>query len=242
VRGYNFTQRVRHALARGREEAVRLYHEYVATEHVLLGLLAQDSSVALSVIESFGVTPKDVKARIEQLVRSGRGGEIRSDVPYDSRAKKVLELAMNEALIRDDSYVGTQHLLLGLIREERGIAAAVLAEFDITLDAARQRTTEVLGAGKQDDDGMEELPARRGSPAQGQMLAIATSGPGGAWMAASIIEAVARDGAIAGVFAAQGIDVGKLVAALRAAARPAPPGPAPESSAGDGPRAPPSAA
>src|SRR5262249_39096287 len=105
ARGYNFTQRVRHALALAREEAARLHNEYVGTEHVLLGLLAQDSSVALSVIESFGIAPKDVRTRIEQLVRSSRASEVRSDLPYDSRAKKVLELAMDEAAQLDDSYV-----------------------------------------------------------------------------------------------------------------------------------------
>ena len=239
MHGYNFTERVRWALGLAREEAARLHHPYVGTEHVLLGLLRQDSSVALSVIESFGVAPGELRARVEQLAGRGRDDfEARTDLPYDSRAKKALELAMAEARRLDHAYVGTQHLLLGLIREENGIATAALVEYGLTLDATRQRTLEVLDAGKQDDDGIRGHDASIAASrawARKRASSVAGSEFASRSLAASVIEALATHSDVAAVFSAQGIDIAKLTAALRAVSRPAPLGDAPSSSAGDSP-------
>ncbi len=243
MQGYNFTYRVRMALGAAREEASRLGHDEVATQHILLALLRQNPSVAASVIESFAVRLDQVARRLEETVERGpEAHELRTDLPYSSRAKKVLELAMAEALGLNHSYVGTQHLLLGLIREEKGVAAQVLTSFGISIDAARTHVLEILSSGKQDDDGLRR---RAASGVEMEMVKTDASAPvrmvgylipptaGSTWMAASIIEALLRDAGIAGVFAAQGIDAGTLIAALRSTALRPPPGHAPGSSSGD---------
>jgi ATP-dependent Clp protease ATP-binding subunit ClpC len=144
MKGYNFTEDVRAALARAREESARLRHEYVGTEHMLLGLLRQDN-IAVGVIESFGVNPDALVDAVDSVVKKGASGHTTGpDLPYTSRAKKVLELAMTEARDLAHSYVGTEHLLLGLLREERGIAAELLVDAGITLDAARERVLQAL--------------------------------------------------------------------------------------------------
>jgi ATP-dependent Clp protease ATP-binding subunit ClpC len=223
MNGYNFTERVRRSLAEAREEAVRLRHEDVQTQHVLFALLRDDSSIAADVIAAFGVKRAEVARSLEETVKLGpEPYEPRSDVPYSARAKKVLELTMDEARLLNHSYVGTQHLLLGLIREEQGVAAQVLAAFGITLDAARERVVQILAAGKQDDAGFQRRAARgveipkASSPAWmvGRLNFPVTDSTS---MAASLIEVLLRDAAIAGVFAAQRIDAGMLLAALRSA-------------------------
>jgi ATP-dependent Clp protease ATP-binding subunit ClpC len=138
MNGYNFTERVRKVLAMSREEAVRLRHEYVGTEHMLLGLLREPDGVAITVLQSFSVGLEDLSQKVEESIERSRSADAsRTDLPYTSRAKKVLELAMSEARELHHSYVGTEHLLLGLLREEKGIAAQVLNAAGVTLDAAR---------------------------------------------------------------------------------------------------------
>jgi ATP-dependent Clp protease ATP-binding subunit ClpA len=143
--GYNFTERVRKILARSREAAARLHHEYVGTEHILLGLIADEEGVSAAVLQNLGVDLERTKTRIEASVKRGTQSRPRGDVPYTSRAKKVLELTMAEARSMMHSYVGTEHLLLGLIREEKGIAAQVLGEMGVTYDAARDEILRILG-------------------------------------------------------------------------------------------------
>jgi len=144
--GYNFTERVRKVLAMSREESSALHHEYVGTEHILLGLLAEGEGVASAVMQSLHVDLD--KAREDVLLHLKRGNPERTtgpDLPYTSRAKKVLELSMSEARDCNHSYVGTEHLLLGLLREERGIAAQVLTNNGLTLARARAETLRILG-------------------------------------------------------------------------------------------------
>jgi ATP-dependent Clp protease ATP-binding subunit ClpC len=224
MNGYNFTNRVRVALSGAREEAVRLRHDEVRTEHLLLALVREDGSVAAQVMLSLGAKLGDVERRAEQTITLGHESELdRVEVPYSSRAKKVLELAMAEARQLDHSYVGTQHLLLGLVREERGVAAQVLASFGITLDSARTRVIEILGAGGQDDEGFQPRRIRASltpwtkndATATDSTVAFVTSSTAPP-MAASLIEVLARDAHVAAVFAAHGVDVVKLTAALRA--------------------------
>ncbi len=146
MNGYNFTERVRKVLAMAREEAARLHHEYVGTEHILLGLIREGEGVAAAVLQNLSVDLDDVQQKIEETVKKGKAAQTTGpDLPYTSRAKKVLELAMSEARELNHSYVGTEHLLLGLLREEKGIAAQVLTDTGVNLDAARTETLRLLG-------------------------------------------------------------------------------------------------
>src|SRR5690349_11337830 len=146
MNGYNFTERVRKVLQMAREEAQRLHHEYVGTEHILLGLIREGEGVAAAVLQNLNVDLDEVQQKIEETVKKGKAVQATGpDLPYTSRAKKVLELAMSEARELNHSYVGTEHLLLGLLREEKGIAAQVLTEAGVNLDAARTETLRLLG-------------------------------------------------------------------------------------------------
>jgi ATP-dependent Clp protease ATP-binding subunit ClpC len=144
--GYNFTERVRKVLAMAREEAARLHHEYVGTEHILLGIIREGEGVAATVVQNLGVELDELQQKLEETVKKGKAAQTtRPDLPYTSRAKKVLELAMSEATGIQHSYVGTEHLLLGLLAEEKGIAAQVLDSFDVTLDKARAEVLRIVG-------------------------------------------------------------------------------------------------
>ena len=146
MNGYNFTERVRKVLAMAREEAARLHHEYVGTEHILLGLIREGEGVAAAVLQNLNVDLDEIQQKIEETVKKGKASQATGpDLPYTSRAKKVLELAMGEARELNHSYVGTEHLLLGLLREEKGIAAQVLTDAGVNLDAARAETLRLLG-------------------------------------------------------------------------------------------------
>ena len=146
MNGYNFTERVRKVLAMAREEAARLHHEYVGTEHILLGLIREGEGVAAAVLNNLSVDLEDIQQKIEDTVKKGKAAQATGpDLPYTSRAKKVLELAMGEARELNHSYVGTEHLLLGLLREEKGIAAQVLTDAGVNLEAARAETLRLLG-------------------------------------------------------------------------------------------------
>jgi ATP-dependent Clp protease ATP-binding subunit ClpC len=147
MNGYNFTDRVRKVLQMAREEAARLHHEYVGTEHILLGLIREGEGVAAAVLTNLGVDLEDIQLKIEETVKKGKAAAATGpELPYTSRAKKVLELAMMEARELNHSYVGTEHLLLGLLREEKGIAAQVLTDAGVTLEQARAETLRLLGS------------------------------------------------------------------------------------------------
>jgi len=143
---YNFTDRVRKVLAMAREEAIRLQHDYVGTEHILLGLIREGEGVAAAVLTNLTVDLDQVQQRVEESVRRGKATIALGELPYTSRAKKVLEFAMAEARELSHSYVGTEHLLLGLLREEKGIAAEVLGQLGVTLEDARRETLKLLGS------------------------------------------------------------------------------------------------
>ncbi len=147
MNGYNFTDRVRKVLQMAREEAARLHHEYVGTEHILLGLIREGEGVAAAVLTNLNVDLDEIQQRIEETVKKGKAPAPEGpDLPYTSRAKKVLELAMSEARELNHSYVGTEHLLLGLLREEKGIAAQVLTDSGVSLEQARAETLRLLGS------------------------------------------------------------------------------------------------
>src|SRR3989441_152707 len=161
MNGYNFTDRVRKVLQMAREEAARLHHEYVGTEHILLGLIREGEGVAAAVLTNLNVDLEEIQQKIEETVKKGKAAAAAGpDLPYTSRAKKVLELAMSEARELNHSYVGTEHLLLGLLREEKGIAAQVLTDAGVNLEQARAETLRLLGSE------MPSGPAPSGSGAQ----------------------------------------------------------------------------
>jgi len=161
MNGYNFTERVRKVLAMAREEAARLHHEYVGTEHILLGLIREGEGVAATVLQNLNVELDEIQQKIEETVKKGKAAQATGpDLPYTSRAKKVLELAMSEARELGHSYVGTEHLLLGLLREEKGIAAQVLTDAGVNLEAARAETLRILGTDTpQQQGGQTQQPA-----------------------------------------------------------------------------------
>jgi len=166
MNGYNFTERVRKVLQMAREEAQRLHHEYVGTEHILLGLIREGEGVAAAVLQNLNVDLDEVQQKIEETVKKGKAVQATGpDLPYTSRAKKVLELAMSEARELNHSYVGTEHLLLGLLREEKGIAAQVLTEAGVNLDAARTETLRLLGTEMPQQGGAAPQAAGQSPPA-----------------------------------------------------------------------------
>jgi ATP-dependent Clp protease ATP-binding subunit ClpC len=146
VNGYNFTERVRRVLLASRLEAQRLHHEYVGTEHLLLGLVRETDGVAAATLSALGADPERVREQVELTVKLGDPQVPRGpDLPYTTRAKRVLELAMAEARELRHSYVGSEHLLLGILREERGIGAQVLHACGVTWEAARREVLALLG-------------------------------------------------------------------------------------------------
>jgi len=150
MNGYNFTERVRKVLAMAREEAARLHHEYVGTEHILLGLIREGEGVAAAVLQNLSVDLDEIQQKIEETVKKGKAAAATGpDLPYTSRAKKVLELAMGEARDLSHGYVGTEHLLLGLIgaaeRNPRGdFSPQTLRDLGIDPARARQQVLDEL--------------------------------------------------------------------------------------------------
>lgn len=145
MNGYNFSDRVRRVLAGAKGEAIDLYHPYVGTEHILLSIVKDGDDVATAVIENLGGRRDEIVSRVLRSVEPGKSSARPGpDLPYTSRAKKALELSMSEAQFMSNNYVNTEHLLLGLIAEERGIGAQVLMSVGLTLDRARHETVRLL--------------------------------------------------------------------------------------------------
>jgi hypothetical protein len=146
VNGYNFTERVRKILALARDESERFRHEYIGTEHILLGIILEGEGISSAILLNLSIDPAAIRRRIEEVVKVGKStAKSTPALPYTSRAKKVLELAMAEARVLSHNYIGSEHLLLGLVREEKGIAAQVLCEAGLTVDKARAETIRLLG-------------------------------------------------------------------------------------------------
>ncbi|MCM0757087.1 ATP-dependent Clp protease ATP-binding subunit [Sporomusa sphaeroides DSM 2875] len=138
-----FTDRARKVLILAQQEAARYGHGYIGTEHLLLGLLREGEGVAAKALASLGLEVDSVREQVETIL--GTGQEQANDIGYTPRAKKVIELAMEEALRLGHNYVGTEHILLGLIREGEGIAAQVLTGMGVDINLMRQRVIEMLG-------------------------------------------------------------------------------------------------
>ena len=134
----NFTPRAQQVLALARKEADRFNHNYVGTEHILLGLIKLGQGVAVSVLQNMGLDLDTVRIEVEKQVGSGPENKIAGNIPYTPRVKKVLSLSNKEAQQLDHSYVGTEHLLLGLLREGEGVAARVLTSLEVDINQTRQ--------------------------------------------------------------------------------------------------------
>jgi len=143
----DFTPRVRRVLYFAREEATRLHHDYLGTEHLLLGIVREGEGVAATVLREFAIDLDSVRDAVEAYVPRGSYEASMRETQWTPRAKTVLELAREEARILHHQYIGTEHLLLALVREGEGVAAKVLRDFDIDLRSAREMVMKVLGGG-----------------------------------------------------------------------------------------------
>ncbi|HUS44961.1 MAG TPA: ATP-dependent Clp protease ATP-binding subunit [Phycisphaerae bacterium] len=140
-----FTDRARKVMALANQEAQRFNHEYVGTEHVLLGLVKEGQGVAANVLHNLGIDLKKIRLEVEKIVKSGPDMVTMGKLPQTPRAKKVLEFAIEEARNLGHNYVGTEHLLLGLLRENEGVAAQVLMNLGLKLDDVRSEVLNILG-------------------------------------------------------------------------------------------------
>jgi ATP-dependent Clp protease ATP-binding subunit ClpC len=139
-----FTDRARRVVVLAQEEARMLNHNYIGTEHILLGLVHEGEGVAALVLTGLGVSLEDVRRQVQEII--GEGGRAPAGhIPFTPRAKKVLELSLRESLQLGHSYIGTEHILLGLIREGEGVAAQVMQHMGIGLERARAEIIRLLG-------------------------------------------------------------------------------------------------
>ncbi len=141
-----FTERARKVILLAKEEAKRFNHDYIGTEHILLGLVREGEGVAAAVLASMNLTPDKIRLEVEKLVQPGPSTVISGDIPFTPKAKKVIELAMEEARSLGHNYIGTEHLLLGLIREGEGVASQVLLNLGLELEKVREEVMNLLGS------------------------------------------------------------------------------------------------
>ena len=140
-----FTERARKVIILAREEAIRLGHNFVGTEHLLLGLIREADGLAVAMLKKLNVDLTGLKREIEKMVAPSKEVSPGSEIPFTPQAKKVLEYAISEARSLGHNYIGTEHLLLGLIREGEGIASLVLRDFGVSVAAAKAQAVELLG-------------------------------------------------------------------------------------------------
>jgi len=161
-----FTERARQVVVLAQDEARALKHNYIGTEHILLGLLREEEGLAARVLESLDITVEEVRAQVARIV--GQGDEVTTgQIPFTPRAKKVLELALREALSLGHNYIGTEHILLGLVRENEGVAARILLDFDADAEKIRNEIIRMLsGAG-----GGEQRPLPASPPVSVEVIA-----------------------------------------------------------------------
>jgi len=159
-----FTDRARKVMQLANQEAQRFNHEYIGTEHVLLGLIKEGSGVAANVLKNLDVDLRKIRMEVEKLVQSGPDMVTMGKLPQTPRAKKVIEYSMEEARNLGHNYVGTEHILLGLLREQEGVAAQVLMNLGLKLEEVREEVLNLLGHGIESEGG-ERSPAGAGTGA-----------------------------------------------------------------------------
>jgi ATP-dependent Clp protease ATP-binding subunit ClpC len=158
-----FTDRARKVMQLANQEAQRFNHEYIGTEHVLLGLVKEGSGVAANVLKNLDVDLRKIRLEVEKLVQSGPEMVTMGKLPQTPRAKKVIEYSMEEARNLNHNYVGTEHILLGLLREQEGVAAQVLMNLGLKLEEVREEVLNLLGHGLDSEDGEERSRSESGS-------------------------------------------------------------------------------
>jgi len=158
-----FTDRAKKVMNLARQEAQRFNHEYLGTEHILLGLVQEGSGVAANVLKNMGIDLNKIRSEVEKIVKTGPSMVTMGQLPFTPRAKKVLELSMEEAGNLGHNYIGTEHLLLGLIKENEGIAAQVLMNLGVKLEDVREEVLDFLGADTADEED-EETTLSEGGP------------------------------------------------------------------------------
>ena len=151
-----FTERARQVVVLAQDEARALKHNYIGTEHILLGLLRQEKGLAARVLESLGITVEEVRAHVARMI--GQGDEVtQGHIPFTPRAKKVLELSLREAKALQHGYIGTEHILLGIVRENEGVAARILLHFDADAETIRSEVIRMLsGEEPPDQEGLSK--------------------------------------------------------------------------------------
>ena len=142
-----FTDRARKVMHLANQEAQRFNHEYVGTEHMLLGLIKEGSGVAANVLKNLEIDLRKIRNEVEKIVQAGPEMVTMGKLPQTPRAKKAIEYAIEEARNLNHNYVGTEHLLLGLLREQEGVAAQVLLNLQLKLDEVREEVLNLLGHG-----------------------------------------------------------------------------------------------
>ncbi len=157
-----FTDRARKVMQLANQEAQRFNHEYIGTEHILLGLVKEGSGVAANVLKNLDVDLRGIRLEVEKIVQSGPDMVTMGKLPQTPRAKKVIEYAMEEARNLNHNYVGTEHLLLGLLREQEGVAAQVLMNLGLKLEDVREEVLNLLGHGLEGGEDEEESGGRGG--------------------------------------------------------------------------------
>src|SRR5436189_1190765 len=157
-----FTDRARKVMQLANQEAQRLNHEYIGTEHILLGLVKEGSGVAANVLKNLDIDLRKIRLEIEKLVQSGPDMVTMGKLPQTPRAKKVIEYAMEEARNLNHNYVGTEHILLGLLREQEGVAAQVLMNLGLKLEDVREEVLNLLGHGIEGSEGGERAVSSAG--------------------------------------------------------------------------------
>jgi len=164
-----FTERARKVMSLARREAQRLHHEYIGTEHILLGLVLEGQGVAANVLKSMQIDLDRLRREVEKIVKPGPAAEPSVQIPFTPRAKKVVELALEEATTLNHNYIGTEHLLLALLREQEGIAAHVLRSLGVKLEDVREEVIEFLGGpSEQEEEADEEQPQEPQQQPQGK--------------------------------------------------------------------------
>ena len=159
-----FTDRARKVMQLANQEAQRFNHEYIGTEHILLGLVKEGSGVAANVLKNLDVDLRKIRLEVEKLVQSGPEMVTMGKLPQTPRAKKVIEYSMEEARNLNHNYVGTEHILLGLLREQEGVAAQVLMNLGLKLEEVREEVLNLLGHGVEGEAG--ERGGREGGPSE----------------------------------------------------------------------------
>jgi ATP-dependent Clp protease ATP-binding subunit ClpC len=151
-----FTDRAKKVMNLARQEAQRFNHEYLGTEHILLGLVQEGSGVAANVLKQMQIDLEKIRVEVEKIVKTGPSMVTMGQLPFTPKAKKVLELSLEEASNLGHNYIGTEHILLGLIKENEGIAAQVLMNLGVKLEDVREEVLDFLGADAADDDDDDE--------------------------------------------------------------------------------------